>query len=218
MTKEDVWLTTQSLATFCLCISHFTNSGRSCREHNNIRSVVNSLFSVTASCGKTLIIFVIWGREILHVPSNLLLCCLAISDLVVGLISQPASSFYRHQRIWPSLQCRENVLFSCSGWLFSGLSLLTLCAISVDRYLALKLHLRYTAVVTVNRVLATVIGFWILCDTVISFSFVIRNNSHWNAIAIVLFFLPAFLPPCWHTLKFSRYFIGIDARFMTGWS
>ena len=36
------------------------------------------------------------------------------------------------------------------------------CIISVDRYLALKLHLRYTAVVTVNRVLATVIGFWIL--------------------------------------------------------
>ena len=88
-------------------------------------SIVNSLFSVTASCGKTLIIFVIWGREILHVPSNLLLCCLAISDLVVGLISQPASSFYRHQRIWPSLQCCENVLFSCSGWLFSGVSLFT---------------------------------------------------------------------------------------------
>ena len=173
----------------CYFLPVHLHQTRSALVANIITVVVNSLLSVTTICGNTFIIFVIWRREVLHVPSNLLLCCLAISDLVVGLISQPASIFYSVAEIkgYDQVYCLARMFFFCSGWLFSGVSLFTLCAISVDRYLGLKLHLRYTAVVTVTRVLAAVIGFWLLGATTIGLRFVIRNNRHWSAIPIVLF-------------------------------
>ena len=162
---------------------------------NIITAVLNSLFSVTAVCGNAFIIIVIWRREVLHVPSNLLLCCLAISDLVVGLISQPAFVIYKVAEIkgYFDVYCAARMFLFCSGKLFSGVSLLTMCAISVDRYLALKLHLRYTAVVTVPRVLATVIGFWLFFATNVGLGFAIRNNSHSNIIRIVLLLIILFV-------------------------
>ena len=160
---------------------------------NILTAVLNSLFSVTAVCGNAFIIIVIWRREVLHVPSNILLCCLAISDLVVGLISQPAFVIYKVAEIkgYFDVYCAARMFMSCSGRLFSGVSLLTMCAISVDRYLALKLHLRYTAVVTVPRVLATVIGFWLFCATFIGL--MIRKNSHSNVMRIVFLLIILFV-------------------------
>ena len=162
---------------------------------NIITAVLNSLFSVTAVCGNAFIIIVIWRREVLQVPSNIFLCCLAISDLVVGLISQPAFVIYKIVDIkgYFNVYCAARILQSCSGLLSSGVSLLTMCAISVDRYLALKLHLRYTAVVTVTRILAAVIGFWFLCATNIGLRFVMRNDNHWNIIPIVPLFIILFV-------------------------
>ena len=151
-----------------------------------ITSVLNSFLSVTAVFGNAFVISVIWRREVLHVPSNILLCCLATSDLVVGLISQPAFVIYKVAEIkgYFNVYCAARMFFFCSGWLFSGVSLLTMCAISVDRYLALKLHLRYTAVVTVTRVLATVIGFWLVCAISITLRLVMENTDHWNIIPL----------------------------------
>ena len=162
---------------------------------NILAAALNSLFSVTAVCGNAFIIIVIWRREVLHVSSNILLCCLAISDLLVGLISQPAFVIYKVAEIkgYFNVYCAARMFFFCSGWLFSGVSLLTMCAISVDRYLALKLHLRYTAIVTVPRVLATVIGFWLFCATFIGLMFVIRNNSHSNVMGIVFLLISLFV-------------------------
>ena len=179
----------------CDFLSVNLHQSRGALVANIITAVLNSLFSVTAVCGNAFIIIVIWRREVLHVPSNLLLCCLAISDLVVGLISQPAFVIYKVAEIkgYFDVYCAARMFMSCSGRLFSGLSLLTMCAISVDRYLALKLHLRYTAVVTVPRVLAVVIGFWLFFATNVGLRFAIRNNSHSNIIRIVLLLIILFV-------------------------
>ena len=179
----------------CYFLSVNLDYSRSAFVANIITAVLNSFLSVTAVCGNAFVISAIWRREVLHVPSNLLLCCLAISDLVVGLISQPAFVIYKVAEIkgYFKVYCAARMLQSCSGWLSSGVSLLTMCAISVDRYLALKLHLRYTAVVTVTRVLVTVIGFWLLCATGIALGFVIRNENHWNIMPIVLLLISLFL-------------------------
>ena len=162
---------------------------------NILAAALNSLFSVTAVCGNAFIIIVIWRREVLHVPSNILLCCLAISDLVVGLISQPAFVIYKVAEIkgYFDVYCAARMFLFCSGKLFSGVSLLTMCAISVDRYLALKLHLRYTAVVTAPRVLTTVIGFWLFFATNIGLGFAIRKDSHSNVMRIVLLLIILFV-------------------------
>ena len=161
---------------------------------NIIMAVLNSILSVMTVCGNAFVISVIWKREVLHVPSNILLCCLAVSDLLVGLISQPSFVIYKVTEMKGPLA----IYFAaykvglCSSYLFSGVSLLTMCAISVDRYLAVKLHLRYTAVVTMTRVLAAVFSFWLLCATNVALIFVMINRR-WKMISLVILVVSVFV-------------------------
>ena len=54
-----------------------------------------------------------------------------------------------------------------SGYLFSAASFLGVVAVSVDRFLAVHLHLRYQELVTHRRVVVVVIGKW-LCSAFFS--------------------------------------------------
>ena len=51
--------------------------------------VVNILISITATTGNMLVLLTIWRSPHLHSPSNTLLFGLALSDLCVGLVSEP---------------------------------------------------------------------------------------------------------------------------------
>ena len=189
----------------CYFLSVHLHQTRGALVANIITSVLNSFLSVTAICGNAFVISVIWRREALHVPSNILLCCLAMSDLVVGLISQPSFVIYKVAEIkgYFNVYCAARLLQSCSGWLFSAVSGLTMCAISVDRYLALKLHLRYTAVVTVPRVLVTAIGLWLFCVTCIVVRFLMKNENYWNIIPLGILLISLFVPVVAYTKVFQ---------------
>ena len=123
-------------------------------------SVVNIALSITALLGNVLIIAALRKVSSLHPPSKLLLGCLASTDLCVGLISQPlyvtAFMLPKHS----NLCFYVKILSSSIGAVFSGVSLLTLTAISLDRLLALLLGLRYRQVVTLRRVRVIVVAFW----------------------------------------------------------
>ena len=92
-----------------------------------------------------------------------LLLSLAVSDVAVGLLVQP---FYTSllinwiQQIVPN--CNTNKTFSIIGILFGTTSFLGVVALSVDRFLAIHLHLRYQELVTHKRVVAMVFFIWVL--------------------------------------------------------
>ena len=120
-------------------------------------AAVNIVFSFTASLGNILILIALRKVTSIHPPTKLLFQCLAITDLGVGLISQPLIATLMllvHNidiKIW-------NVLFSYLFWpssiAFCGVSVFTSTALSVDRLLALLLGLGYRHVVTLKRVRA----------------------------------------------------------------
>ena len=86
--------------------------------------------------------------------------CLAITDLCVGIISNPVFVAGVLSQI-NELQLRRsgrNVSI-----VFSGVSLLTATAISVDRHLTPSLGLRYRQAVTLRRVGAILSCFWLVC-------------------------------------------------------
>ena len=58
-------------------------------------------------------------------------------------------------------------MLSIAGYLFSAVSFLGVVAVSVDRFLAVHLHLRYQELVTHKRVVVVVIGKW-LCSAFVS--------------------------------------------------
>ena len=124
---------------------------------------LNILLSITASLGNTLILIALRKVTSLHSPTKLLFQCLAITDLGVGLISQPLYAifiFLINFNLWNIISILHDITWGLSICL-SGVSVLTTTALSVDRLLALLLKLRYRHVVTLKRARAVVFCFWL---------------------------------------------------------
>ena len=116
-------------------------------------SALNIFLSIAAFLENSLILVALHKETSLHPPSKLLYRNLAITDLCVGIITEPLLVTYLTSVL---------ALFF-SGYTLFKVSLLTLTAISVDRLLALLLGLRYRQVVTLKRTHIAVIGLWIMC-------------------------------------------------------
>jgi len=90
-------------------------------------------------------------------PLKTLLLSLAVSDLGVGLLAQPLFIAWMVNPTY-STGTALNIIAP----LLSNASFFTVVAISVDRFLAIYLHLRYQELVTHKRVVTAVILIWIL--------------------------------------------------------
>ena len=122
-------------------------------------AAVNIVFSITASLGNILILIALRKVTSIHPPTKLLFQCLAITDLGVGLISQPLMAARSLIVYIKNLDLKFwniffHLLFRSSSIIFSGVSVFASTALSVDRLLALFLGLRYRHVVTLKRIRA----------------------------------------------------------------
>ena len=128
---------------------------------------LNILLSITAILGNALVVLALHKESSLHPPSKLMFRCLAITDLGVGVVSQPLFAaklmlvFNGQQTLCYHLTISAYTL----SIVFSGVSLLTVTLIGIDRLLALSLGLRYRQVVTLRRVRAVTSCFWFLSVT-----------------------------------------------------
>ena len=133
-------------------------------HHNIFLASFNIFLSVTASLGNVLILIALHRESSLHPPSKLMFRCLAVTDLCVGLISQP---MFAAELLFQINELRNVCLYfemwgDIVGIVFSGVSLSTATTISVDRLLALSLGLGYRQVVTLRRVGAILSCFWLV--------------------------------------------------------
>ena len=127
-------------------------------------SAVNILLSITATLGNSLILVALHKESSLHPPSKLLYRCLATTDLLVGLVTQPLYATYWMSVVhehWSLCRYARDVIFILS-YVLCGVSLLTTTAISVDRLLAMLLGLRYKEIVTLRRTYIILAIFWIV--------------------------------------------------------
>ena len=168
--------------------------------------VVNIVFSITAIASNLVILFAIRRTPTLHTPSGTLLFGLALSDLGVGLIVHPLffSQILAKVIRDPSLFCDAGITVEIAANALCIVSLLTVTAVSVDRYLALRLHLRYREFITIRRAVLLLVGIWlsssifgslwlwqhelvkIVAITIISVSLCIASYSYMNIYRIVL--------------------------------
>ena len=126
--------------------------------------VVTALFALTAILGNGIVMLVICKTRELHSPSFTLLFCLAASDLLVGLVVQPCLVANKVAKLLDhfSTYCKLRIIQFFSGWITSGVSLLTLTGVCIDRLLALTLHLRYSSLITVPRMVMVIVGIWVI--------------------------------------------------------
>ena len=144
---------------------------------NIIVCFLNSVFSIVTCIGNSVILHVIRKTHELHSPSFFFLFCLAASDLLVGLTSQPSFVGFKIAELGNDIgvYCTLGMAHVISSWTTSGMSLLTLSAVSIDRLLAVTLHLRYNTIVTVPRVFQTVVCLWVFALTIVMLRFWITN-------------------------------------------
>ena len=150
--------------------------------------VVNFVSCFTAAGGNGVVILAVWRTPALHTPSNVFLCCLALSDLTVGLIAQPSFVIHKIGELLESysMYCTTRILTESVGYITAGTSVLTMTGIAIERYLALYLHLRYKEVVTTKRILMAALCLWVFFILLAASRFWIANDSIFNNIIISL--------------------------------
>ena len=155
---------------------------------------LNILLAISAIVGNTLILAALRKVSSLHPPSKLLFRCLAVTDILAGLVSQPLHAAYLVFLITRDSQgseiCRYTAysMVATSTTLY-GVSLMISVAISVDRVLALFLGLRYRQTVTFKRTFAVVLCFWLLSITftlVLYRGYALQTSTIYIAIALMM--------------------------------
>ena len=131
--------------------------------------VLNGFLSYTAIVLNIITIHALRKTSSLPTTLKTLLLSLSISDLGVGLLVQPLYVAFLTMEITTNTKITDNIFayravvkaYAIPNRLFVVSSFFGVFAITVDRFLAIHLHLRYQELVTHKRVVAVVISFWV---------------------------------------------------------
>ena len=161
---------------------------------NILTCIFNSVFSLITCAGNFIVLYAIRKDQHLHSPCFILLCCLAFSDLLVGAICQPFLVALKISELLDNFPtyCTLTIIHNLSAYIISGVSLLTLTAVSIDRLLAVTLHLRYSEIVSIPRVFKTAFSLWIFSITSVIVKFWMKT-ADWKVLPLVLLFLTLFV-------------------------
>ena len=130
--------------------------------------IFNNFIAHTSIMLNIVTIYAIHKTSAMAKTLKTLLLSLACSDVAVGLFILPLSTFFLVKWLQlDNLNCNIYQVLNISGYLFLTASFFGVVAVSVDRFLAVHLHLRYQELVTHRRVVVVVIGKW-LCSAFVS--------------------------------------------------
>ena len=119
-------------------------------------------------------------------PLKTLLLSLAVSDLGVGLLVHPLCIALLIINIEQNTNNRIYIMvykaYLISAYLLCAASFLGIIALTVDRFLAIHLHLRYQEFVTHKRVVTVVISVWVWCSCL---SLFVLNRVLENVLDII---------------------------------
>ena len=127
-----------------------------------VNASLNVPLALVTTVANTLVLLAMRKNTSLHLPSKLLLGSLVMSDLGVGIAVQPMFVAFLVAKVKGSsgILCPVYALLSSLGSTLTCASLLTMAAISLDRYIALYFHLRYRDIVTTKRVFLVLVVIW----------------------------------------------------------
>ena len=143
-------------------------------------------------------------------PLKTLLLSLAVSDLGVGLLVQPLYIALLVVLLTPSTKNDPSfsatyVAFLIPANLFSYASFFGVVVLSADRFLAIKLHLRYQELVTHKHVTAVAISIWV-------FSAFLSLIRMWIPVNIIFLIYAVIEVVCVLTATFLNYNIHLAVQ------
>lgn len=152
-------------------------------------ATISAILAIPTMIFNFVILMTVWKTPSLYSPSNIFLCNLAASDFALAFLGIPIaiawmSSHYISLNF--SVMCTLSYVSTISASAFGIVSFGTITAATVDRYLAVKLHLSYISIVTPQRVLFACGGIWIF-SLAISFTIVSGISAYcWTTSPTIL--------------------------------
>ena len=158
-----------------------------------VNCVFNNFLTYTAILLNIVTMYAMQKTTSLPKTLKTLLFSIAISDVGIGLLAQP---FYSSLLVkWLQLNhpsCNNYRVSYISANLFLASSFLSVVAVSVDRFLAIHLHLRYQELVTHKRIVIVVISIWVLSASV-SFTMFWELRAYINLFILAFGFIISFV-------------------------
>ena len=153
--------------------------------------ILNANFSYTATILNIIAIYAIMKTSSLSRNFKTLLLSLAVSDLGVGLLAQPLFVVYLAMDATQKNKTNEtyDVMYTVTLIpmnFFLCASLFSVTALCADRFLAIRLHLRYQSLVTYKRLGTTVISIWVISALISVIRLFIPKNIMYVIFVVVL--------------------------------
>ncbi|XP_011303415.1 probable G-protein coupled receptor No9 isoform X2 [Fopius arisanus] len=123
--------------------------------------VVLAIVDVMVVLGNVLVILAVYHTSKLRNVTNMFIVSLAVADLLVGVAVLPFSATWEVYKVWifGSIWC--SVWLAVDVWMCTA-SILNLCAISLDRYLAVTRPISYPQIMSAKRARLLVAAVWVL--------------------------------------------------------
>ncbi|XP_070707469.1 adenosine receptor A1-like [Pempheris klunzingeri] len=141
-----------------------------------IYTLLEVVIAISCCLGNMLVIVALWTSKCIKQPTYCLIVCLAVADFMVGFIAIPLAVVV-DGRVQTSF---HGCLFiSCVVILLTLVSVLSLVAIAVDRYLRVYIPFRYKRTVTQRHSRLVVAACWLVA-ILLSFTPMLGWYNHEN--------------------------------------
>lgn len=123
--------------------------------------IVLGIINVLVIFGNTLVIAAVIYTPRLQTITNYFIVSLAVADLLVGLTILPFSMTSEVLKVWVFGNTWCQIWLAVDVWLSTS-SIINLCAISYDRYIAVMKPVKYPSHMTSSRAKIVIAGVWIV--------------------------------------------------------
>ncbi|XP_018415252.1 PREDICTED: adenosine receptor A3-like [Nanorana parkeri] len=142
---------------------------------------VETVIGISAILGNILVIWAVKINSSLQNTTFFFIVSLAFADLAVGVLVMPLAIIVSLGMVLPFYSC---LFMCCLMVILTNASILSLLAVSIDRYLRIKIPTRYKIVITPRRICLSIWLVWIvsvLVGLVPMFGWNKKSNSDYLA-------------------------------------
>nr|XP_018897697.1 PREDICTED: octopamine receptor Oamb-like isoform X1 [Bemisia tabaci]XP_018897698.1 PREDICTED: octopamine receptor Oamb-like isoform X2 [Bemisia tabaci] len=123
--------------------------------------VALGVIDVIVILGNILVIAAVFMSSKLRSVTNLFIVSLAVADLMVGIAVLPFSATWEVFKVWIFGDLWCSIWLAVDVWMCTA-SILNLCAISLDRYVAVTRPITYPSIMSMKRAKILIACVWVL--------------------------------------------------------